>query len=82
MTRELQEDIAELQDKLKLLTMGHDEREMAAVVKMQRNFRVRQAKKVAQGKMHAIVDIQSCYRGYMVRSAEKERHEAATLIQS
>ena len=81
-TRELREDIEELQDKLILLTMGHDEREMAAVLKMQRNFRVRQAKKFAQGKQDAIVQIQAIWRGYSERNALLERHEAASIIQA
>lgn len=81
-TRELQDDIRELQDKLILLTMGHDEREMAAVLKMQRNFRMRQAKKLARGKQDAIVTIQSMWRGHAARSMQQERHDAAKIIQS
>jgi hypothetical protein len=81
-TRELQDDIQELQDKLILLTMGHDEREMAAVLKMQRNFRMRQAKKLARGKQDAIVTIQSMWRGHTERSIQQERHDAAKIIQS
>jgi|EP01046_Picozoa_sp_COSAG06_P001242 hypothetical protein len=81
-TRELQEDIAELQDKLMLLTMGHDEREMAAVLKMQQNFRMRQAKKLAKGKQGAIVSIQSMWRGHTSRNEQRERHEAAVAIQT
>lgn len=80
-TRELREDIEELQDKLVLLTMGHDEREMAAVLQMQRNFRMRQAKKHARGKQDAIVKIQSIWRGHAEREVQQERHDAAKMIQ-
>ena len=80
-TRELREDIEELQDKLILLTMGHDEREMAAVLKMHRNFRMRQAKKHARGKQDAIVRIQSTWRGHTERGIQQERHDAAKTIQ-
>jgi len=71
-----------LQDKLVLLTMGHDEREMASVLKMQRVFRMRQAKRLAKGKQSAIVSIQANWRGHTAREDQRERQEAATAIQS
>lgn len=81
-TRELREDISELQDKLVLLTMGHDEREMASVLKMQRVFRMRQAKRFAAGKQTAIVSIQANWRGHTAREEQRERKEAAAAIQN
>ena len=81
-SRDLREDIDELRQKLALLTMGHDEREMAAVLQLQRNFRRMRAQRESQGKRGAIVTIQSCWRGHAARDELRQQHEAAATIQT
>jgi hypothetical protein len=54
-----QEDVEAVMHKLTILTMGHDEQEMGAVLRMQSVYRMKKAIRVAEQRQRAIIKLRA-----------------------
>jgi hypothetical protein len=79
--KNIREDMAELDAKLDLLTMGHDEEEMQAVRLVQRKFRAVQSRRQVRARRNAIVKLQAWVRGSRRRLLWRAQCSAAVVFQ-
>eukprot|EP01052_Picozoa_sp_SAG31_P035894 SAG31_NODE_4394_length_3272_cov_1.708478_2_plen_274_part_00 len=77
----IREDIAELDVKLSLLTLGHDEQQMDAVRLVQRHYRRVQARRLDANRLAAAVQLQAWVRCWQRRRLWRGQLAAAIAIQ-